>query len=399
MAFTNRRTVADGSARYDVSYRDPNGLQRSKTFRRAKDAAAFEATVEADKLRGQWIDPAAGKVTFRDYSDEWLELQTVDLSSRIQMESRLRVHAHPVLGRVQLRNLKPSTVQKWLRSMETLHPNTRALIFGHVQGILDAAVDDELIAKNPCKAKSVRRPKAVHRKVKPWEKPAVLAVREALPERYRVVVTTGAGLGLRQGESFGLSPDDIDWLRGKVQIRRQVKLIGHRLAFGPPKYGKEREIPLPASVREWLAAYLTRFPARTVTLPWVDPENGKPHTARLLVTSRESRALNRTYFNSRLWKPALEKAGIEATRENGTHALRHFYASVLLDAGENVKALSEYLGHADPGFTLRVYTHLMKASAERTRRAVDGVFGPVVPELDEANRPDGPTAGEHEATP
>lgn len=44
-----------------------------------------------------------------------------------------------------------------------------------------------------------------------------------------------------------------------------------------------------------------------------------------------------------------------------------------------MKALSEYLSHADPGFTLRVYTHLMKASAERTRRAVDGVFGPVVP--------------------
>ena len=158
-----------------------------------------------------------------------------------------------------------------------------------------------------------------------------------------------------------------------------MKLIGHRLAFAPPKYGKEREIPLPATVREWLAAYLTQFPARTVTLPWVDPDGTKTHTARLIVTSRESRALNRTYFNARLWKPALVTVGIEATRENGTHALRHFYASVLLDAGENIKALSEYLGHADPGFTLRVYTHLMKASAERTRRAVDGVFGQVAP--------------------
>ncbi|MFE2878327.1 tyrosine-type recombinase/integrase [Streptomyces roseus] len=55
------------------------------------------------------------------------------------------------------------------------------------------------------------------------------------------------------------------------------------------------------------------------------------------------------------------------------HALRHFYASVLLDAGENVKALSEYLGHGDPGFTLRTYTHLMPSQA-RARRAVDGVF-------------------------
>ncbi|SIS01981.1 Phage integrase family protein [Micromonospora avicenniae] len=57
------------------------------------------------------------------------------------------------------------------------------------------------------------------------------------------------------------------------------------------------------------------------------------------------------------------------------HALRHFYASVLLDAGESVKALSEYLGHADPGFTLRTYTHLMPTSEDRTRRAVDKVLG------------------------
>jgi Phage integrase family len=56
------------------------------------------------------------------------------------------------------------------------------------------------------------------------------------------------------------------------------------------------------------------------------------------------------------------------------HALRHFYASVLLDAGERVKAVWEYLGHTDPGFTLRTYTHLLPTSHERTRRAVDAVL-------------------------
>jgi integrase len=56
------------------------------------------------------------------------------------------------------------------------------------------------------------------------------------------------------------------------------------------------------------------------------------------------------------------------------HAMRHFYASVLLDAGESIKALSQYLGHSDPGFTLRVYTHLMPSSEGRTRRAVDKVY-------------------------
>ncbi|MGB3762211.1 MAG: tyrosine-type recombinase/integrase, partial [Ornithinimicrobium sp.] len=58
----------------------------------------------------------------------------------------------------------------------------------------------------------------------------------------------------------------------------------------------------------------------------------------------------------------------------GMHALRHWYASVLLDAGESIRAVSEYLGHSDPGFTLRTYTHLMPTSSERTRTAVDAAF-------------------------
>ena len=53
------------------------------------------------------------------------------------------------------------------------------------------------------------------------------------------------------------------------------------------------------------------------------------------------------------------------------HALRHFYASILIDAGESVRAVADYLGHADPGFTLRVYAHLFPASEDRARSALD----------------------------
>ena len=56
------------------------------------------------------------------------------------------------------------------------------------------------------------------------------------------------------------------------------------------------------------------------------------------------------------------------------HALRHFYASVLIDAGESVRAVADYLGHADPGFTLRVYAHLFPSSENRARDALDAVL-------------------------
>jgi integrase len=383
VASIRRRELVDGSVRYDVIYRDPDGRQRVKTYRKKRSALAFANTTEADKQRGQWIDPAAGKVTFEAHAREWLAMQTFERSTRDAVEQRLRLHVFPVLGRSQLRNVRPSTVQSWLRSIDHLAPRTRKLIFEHVSTVFGAAVDDALIARNPCRAGSVTRPKAPPKKVVPWEQSVVVAVRDELPARYQVVAMLCAGFGLRQGEAFGLSPDDIDWLRGMVRVRRQVKLIGSRQVFAPPKYRRERDVPLAASVRDWLAAYLVDWPTRSVTLPWLDPDEGRATTVKLMVTTRESKAVHRGYFNARVWKPALRRAGVPAGRENGTHALRHFYASALLDGGENIRALSEYLGHADPGFTLRVYTHLMPSSTERTRTAIDLAFAdPQAPAAD-----------------
>lgn len=96
--------------------------------------------------------------------------------------------------------------------------------------------------------------------------------------------------------------------------------------------------------------------------------------------------MNRNYFNSHIWKAALDGAELpdgqralvstgEEGRRNGMHALRHFYASALLDAGESIKALASYLGHEDAGFTLRTYTHLTPSSSEPTRKAVDAALG------------------------
>ncbi len=105
--------------------------------------------------------------------------------------------------------------------------------------------------------------------------------------------------------------------------------------------------------------------------------DGKATAVPLLLSSREKKALNRNYFNTFIWRPALERAGIPDERENGCHALRHFFASTALHEGETIKAVSEYLGHADPGFTLRTYTHLMEGSSERTKAAIDTVSAPL----------------------
>lgn len=98
---------------------------------------------------------------------------------------------------------------------------------------------------------------------------------------------------------------------------------------------------------------MKEFPPVEVTLPWAKPD-GEPKTFRLLFVDQKGRAYNRSVFNMGDWKRALAAAGVipprergarylQAAREDGMHALRHAYASVLLDAGESIKALSEYL--------------------------------------------------------
>lgn len=214
----------------------------------------------------------------------------------------------------------------------------------------------------------------------PWTTEQVSRVVAALPERYAATAVVAAGCGLRQGEVFGLRVEDVDFLRRRLFVRQQVKQVGGKRLLAPPKGGKTREVPLPEVVALALAEHLRRFP----------PVDG------LVFTSRERQPLDRNYMNA-LWKPALRAAGVEPSRKNGMHALRHYYASVQLEAGTSIRAVAEYLGHADPGFTLRVYTHLMPSSEDRHGSRSTTRSAPRVSRLCPPPRPEqrSPWSGRH----
>jgi integrase len=363
--------------RYRVRYIGVNGREASKSFpdRAKKDAEAFLITVEADKLRGAYVDPAAGRIKFRIYAEEWVRTRAMDESSREATERRVRLHLLPYFGDMQLSAIKPAHVREWDQSLkDVLAVSTRSVVFTHLGSILGAAVDDRRIAANPCSAKSVTKPRPIPRKVVPWTPDQVSAIRDALPARYKVTVDIGGGCGMRQGEIFGISPEDIDFEGGWINVVRQVKKVRSRLVFGLPKNDKPRRIPLPDSVAEALRAHMTNRPPLTITLPWEAPASSERVTVPLVLYTDRKNALDRSNFDTKIWRPAITAAGLTPSRTTGMHALRHLYASALLDGGETIKALAEYLGHADPGFTLRVYTHLMPASEDRARKAIDKIF-------------------------
>ncbi|MFZ4177824.1 tyrosine-type recombinase/integrase [Streptomyces griseoincarnatus] len=384
--------------RYRARYIGPDGTEKSKSFpdRQKRLAEQWLTDIASDMSRGRYIDPRAARITFKSYAEKWLKTHGIDPASQVVVEQRLRLHAFRLIGSRPLDSFRPEHIRALVSALENdpaVSGGYARNIYGDVRAVLSAAVDDGLLPRNPCSAKSVRPPTAEQRRVVPWLPAQVRAVRAALPQRYRPMVDVGAGCGLRQGEIVGLAEDALDFDGGNIRVVRQVKLIRGKAVFAPPKCNKERDVPLPPSVAESLRAHMDAFKPVEITLPWRKPDGPKV-SVRLLFTNTASGLVWRSNFNIQEWKPALASAGLiaeagedgkhQSAREHGMHALRHFYASVLLDAGESIKAVSEYLGHADPGLTLRVYAHLMPSSQERTRKAVDRVLLPAPRE------PDGP---------
>lgn len=355
--------------RWQARYRDPTGREHSMTFTRKLDAQRWLDEMTADLLTGRYVDPRAGTVTLRAFAERWLDAQTFDATSRQAVTPRLTVHILPHLGDVELRHLRPSAIQAWLRGrQEAIAPSYVAQVLTTLSAILSAAVEDGRIATNPCDASSVKAPKVERRRIVPWSVERVEEIMRGHVERCRAMPVVAAGCGLRQGEVFGLRLDDVDFLRRRLLVRRQVRLLGGHPVFALPKGGKEREVPLPEWVGVALAESVRRFAPSEVTLPWRDLD-GESTTETLIFA--EGHAWNRNEFNRRVWRPALEAVGVAPSRETGMHQLRHHYASVVLDAGVSIRALAEYLGHTDPGFTLRTYAHMMPESEDRARAAID----------------------------
>lgn len=356
--------------RWQVRYRDPDGRSRNRSFERKVDAERFLVELQYKLNRGAYVDERAGRVVFAEFAAEWIERQLIQPTTRAALETRLRVHILPEWAAWPLVRITPAAVQRWLRALsEDLSSGYVRLLLVNFGSILQAAVDDGLLPSNPARLAGTRMPAPSARKVRPWSAERVLAVIEKMPVPLRPLVIVAAGCGLRQGEAFGLRVQDVDFLRHELHVRQQIRIEATRPVPALPKYGRVRSVPLP----EWVGLELAQHLERMSPLPGDLTE--APTTAGLLFYSRERKPLNRNYFNQAVWRPALREAGVPNERDNGMHALRHACASLWLEHGVSIKAVSEYLGHADPGFTLRVYTHVMPASGDKARKAVDTALG------------------------
>ncbi|KMM46520.1 integrase [Cellulomonas sp. A375-1] len=342
---------ADGVWR--ARYRDAASKEHAKHFARKTDAQRWLDEVTASIVTGQYVDPKAGRTTFRAYAEEWRTIQAHRASTREQVARHLTLHVYPRIGERPLASILPSHVKAMFAQMsESLGPATVQVIHRHVAAIFKAAVADRKIATSPCVKIKLAAPER-HRVV-PIETGKVLELASAMPDRWRAMVLLAAGTGMRFSEVAGLTTDRVQFLRRLVIVDRQlVVLTGVAPHLGPVKTASSnREIPLPQSVADALAAHLQAFPASP---------------GELVFTTPSGRAVRRSDFGA-AWRPAVAAAGLPGFV---FHGLRHYYASLLIRHGESVKTVQARLGHKSATETLDTYSHLWPDSDDRTREAVD----------------------------
>ena len=191
----------------------------------------------------------------------------------------------------------------------------------------------------------------------------VAQLRAEVPHELRALVTFTAGTGMRQGEVFGVTRDRLrlDGRDPVVIVDRQLRTLpGPTTALGPLKTtASRRVIPLPHVV---VSALVEHVRAHNVA------DHG-------LVFTLAGKPIVRSAFG-RVWRPAASAAGLNELTGTGMHALRHYYASLLIRYGESVKTVQARLGHASPIETLETYAHLWNDSDDRTRSAIDAELGP-----------------------
>ncbi|PTT20052.1 site-specific integrase [Microbacterium sp. HMWF026] len=348
--------------RYRVRYRKPDRAQSQKRgFTTKRDAALFLASVEVSKSRGEYVDPTAGKIAVGAIADEWLANKRAGLkaSSFHSIDVSARVFVLPRWADTPISSIRPSAVETWVRELvagtattgrtrgvtDEPRPASATVVLravGTLAGILDMAVRDGRIPRNPARG-LVNLPKKVSHKARRYltHDEAVRVAEACTTETHRTLVLTLAYCGLRWGEAVGLRVRDVNALRRRIHVARAAVEVDGKIVVGTPKTHERRTVPYPSFLAHPLAQLCEgKGPD---SLIFTDAAGG-------YVRRPKTSAGENSWFLR-----ALIAAGVERLTP---HDLRHTAASLAVSSGANVKAVQRMLGHASASMTLDVYADL-----------------------------------------
>lgn len=374
------RKRADGrwEARFTAGLDPVSGKQVQKSVygRTQKEVREKLTQITTELDNGTYMEPS--KDTLSEWLDTWLETYVKYSVKPYTMDAYQRScnnYIKPALGSVKLAALNAPQIQRFYNGLLTekkLSPKTVRNIHGVFHKALGQAVKLGMIRSNPtvlCDLPKVRR-KEIH----PMEQGEIAAFLKAIEgSKYELLYRVTLFTGMRQGEVLGLTWDCVDFAHDAIYVNKQLqktKKVGGQYVLAPTKNSRSRIITVAPSVMTLLKKQKSQQAQMRLLAgqDWKNPWD--------LVFTNDLGG-NLSHFTVyKTFKEIVRSIGLEQER---FHDLRHSYAVVSIESGDDIKTVQANLGHATASFTLDVYGHvsqkMRRQSAERMEQFIRKLSG------------------------
>lgn len=370
------RKRADGrwEGRYSVGFDPKTGKQIQKSVYGAtqKEARQKLTQIIGEIDEGEYLEPS--KLKLGDWLDIWLNEYCEDkkYSTVKGYRAKVKKHIKPQLGDIPLGKLTTPEVQKFYNRLlkppdgsPGSSPKTIKNTHGVLSKAMSVAVVNGYIRRNPCQG--VILPRMEKHEVEPLtdDQVALLLQLGEKDEEYGILLKVILLTGLRKAEALGITWDCVDFRRGVIRINKQLQkrpLRDGGVMFTSLKNGKGRVLkPAPYVMELMKKRYEQQIRQKEeASFAWVGWHTEAEHRTALAFTTIFGTPLQpQTTYNH------FKKLAVEIGAPNArVHDLRHTYAVLSLQNGDDVKTVQGNLGHATAAFTLDVYGHVSEAMKE-----------------------------------
>ena len=362
----------------------PDGKRRQvkrRGFATKKAAQAALTALNGDVQRGTFVAPLRSTLG-QFLIDDWLPARSVSLrpSTVVCYEQLIRNYVVPTIGSTRLQLVDGAMLNRLYGDLLTTGrtgnrrhagPGLSVKTVRNLHGVLTRAFRDGVrwghLQRNPCDAADP--PKGASPEMKVWSSDQLRTFSQSVAtHRWSAVWSLMATTGMRRGEVLGLRWTDVDLEARTVRVQSTRIRYRSTIATSTPKTARgNRTIAVGPAIVAALRAWKRHQTADRFLVgeAWSDVDG-------LIVTNIDGSAPNPEAF-SNLFANLARRAGLPAIR---LHDLRHSYATAALAAGVPVKVVSQRVGHADVGVTLKVYAHVMPGDDEDAALRADSLLAP-----------------------
>jgi len=309
--------------------------------------------------RGQWVDPAAGRLTLAEWAATYLATVTNLRPTTFATYQRdLDRYVLPHFGHLPLARIRPLDIRTWLADelATGIAPTSVHRHFCTLRRLLRVAVETDLLVKSPCAG--IKAPPVEPQEMRFLTATDVHRLAEEMHPHFRILVYTAAYAGLRWGELIGLKRARVEPVARTLTVLEQLVEVKGAFLWQPPKTrAGRRRITIPAFLADMLAEQLAH---RAGTGP-----------SGLVFPNTAGNPIATSSFNTAHWTPAKHRAGLAGVR---FHDLRHTAVALAIAQGAHPKAIQAWLGHSSVQVSLDRYGHLFPELDAAIAEGLDGTF-------------------------